>query len=676
MDGPAAGTALWPAYAAALGVAAFVWWSREDRVFGLWPALLAGSVVAWGWAWPGAGERALAFSGEPLLAFAFAALALAASRLRPARWWLPLAIAPLYIAAASNARSAVGPNGDEPQYLMVAESLLRDADLTLDIDFAEERYRAFHPEKLDPHFRIRGREGEIYSLHAIGLSVLILPGYAIAGYAGASTFMALLGVVLALEIRRLVRSLAGDETIAEGVSWVAALSPPVIHYAGLIFTEIPAALLLATGLRHAAFGSSRASLAWAALCASALPWFNVRYGILSIAIAVATGARLKASPSWRGDVLRPVLIAAASFAALLLFHFTLWGFWDPRRVYGRQREFALDVVPTGLPGLFFDQEFGLLPYAPVYGLAIAGGAALWRRNRALALGGCVAVAGVIAVASAWPMWRGGFNPPARFLVPLVPLLTASLGALFTKVRFGAVAALLCGWSLWTGLAGAADIATVHRDRSGSAPFFRAHSGAEEWTTLLPSFVLDEDRATRSLGWPWAALLVFGGAAALWRRRTNAASFSAASFALIATATLAGSMSAVRRPAERDAARLLGPSFFRAPVEARWRPADDAVYEPHRFPDGWVFARHLKLASGRYELRVLVEGTGDPPEYAVLDSRQRIVSSHGLRGDATGRVRTAGEFGGIVAVPRDGEWFLAFRGGAPLRLLEASLRPVD
>ena len=58
---------------------------------------------------------------------------------------------------------------------MVAESLLRDGDVSLDRDYAEGRYTLFHDAPLAPHFRTRGKGGVIYSLHAVGLSVLILP---------------------------------------------------------------------------------------------------------------------------------------------------------------------------------------------------------------------------------------------------------------------------------------------------------------------------------------------------------------------------------------------------------------------------------------------------------------------------------------------------------------------
>ena len=82
------------------------------------------------------------------------------------------------------------------------------------------------------------------------------------------------------------------------------------------------------------------------------------------------------------------------------------------------------------------------------------------------------------------MWRGGFNPPSRFLVPVVPALALAVGAALPR-GLTAPAALLAGWSLFAGLGGALEPRLVHRDRDGTAPFFREMSGAEEWTRLLP-----------------------------------------------------------------------------------------------------------------------------------------------------------------------------------------------
>jgi hypothetical protein len=533
----------------------------------------------------------------------------------PPRWsaaaFLPV-VALVYGVAAARVQAQVGPEGDEPHYLMVADSLLRDHDLSLEGDYAEGRYRPFHPGPLAPHYRVRGRGGEIYSLHAVGLSLLVLPAYAVGGYAGASFFMALLAVALAGELRSLLRERGG--AAADGVAWVMALSPPLVHYAGLIFTEIPAALVVTLGLRHARDTASRRGALATGTALALLPWLNVRYAILTAALlAFVLSARppRRVAAAW----LAPSL---ASAAALALYHWHLYGFFDPRRVYGRRPELSLGGLPTGLPGLLFDQEFGLLVYAPVFVLAVPGVFALWRRLRSLAVITAVLTLAVIVVAGAWPMWRGGFNPPARFLVPIVPALALAVAAHLRR-GWTAGAALLVAWGLWTGGLGTWDRALVHRDRDGTAPLLRAASGAEEWTRLLPGYVLEEserDRARLTLVWTVAL------AAAAWAGRRRGpiapASLAWASLGLLAATGLASRLSTARTGG-RDAVRLVGhPSVavpawtFSADTPGEWTAADlgrGALYEPHRSPEGAVIGDRLGLVPGTYVLTI--EGEAVP-----------------------------------------------------------------
>jgi hypothetical protein len=205
------------------------------------------------------------------------------------------------------------------------------------------------------------------------------------------------------------------------------------------------------------------------LAAAALPWLNVRYAPLAVLVV--------AHALWRHPRARVALAALApalvSAAGLLLYHQALYGFWDPRRVYGRRREFALSTLAEGFPGLLLDQEFGLLVYAPVLALALPGFAFLWRRDRRLAIVAVAAVGVVLLTAGTWPMWRGGFNPPARFLVPIAPLLALAVAMAWDRRGLTAGAAASagrCGPSL-AGLdrSSFTAIATGRPPCSGSSP---------------------------------------------------------------------------------------------------------------------------------------------------------------------------------------------------------------
>ena len=623
----------------------------------------------------------LALSGAPLFALALAGaiLCVAASPIHLPRWaFVPLAFA-LLLVPAGRAHVRVGPQGDEPHYLMVAESLRRDGDVSLERDYAEGRYAAFHDAPLEPHYRVRGRRGEIYSLHAVGLSLLILPAWACAGYAGVTVFMALLAALLANEVRLWVLGLTGRVQLATGVALLFALAPPLAHYAGLVFTEVPAALALAFGLRRARDAKLSAGGALAiGLAAAALPWLNVRYAPLALVVV--------AHALWRHRGARPALALSlpllASAIGLAAYHHALYGFYDPRRVYGRRPEMALSTVPEALPGLFLDQEFGLLVYAPVLALALPGLVLLVKRDRRQGWAALVAVAAVVAVASSWPMWRGGFNPPGRFLVPIAPVLVVAAALVLERRGVTAGAALLAGWSVWAGIAGGLDPALVHRDRDETAPLFRQLSGAREWTGLLPGFVL-EDPDRRRLAAVWAVALV---AAVPWRaRRPTALRVAVACAGLAAAAQTAASLSRARTD-DRDAVRLVGRRAIAVPG---WRATPAVVgewsvdclgwgplYEPHRHPDGAPLGRRLPVGAGRYRVELeaddLSGAAGLPRLEVSADEPQAPWRPVALRRQGSGS--------GVVADlelptgPR--AWSLRLRGGGPMliRRVRLTLQP--
>jgi hypothetical protein len=323
-----------------------------------------------------------------------------------------------------------------------------------------------------------------------------------------------------------------------------------------------------------------------------------------------------------------------------------------------------------------DQEFGLLVYAPVLALALPGLVALWRERRREAAVGVALVASVLVVAGSWHMWRGGFNPPARFLVPVLPVLAAAT-ALALRRGAGAAAALAIGWSLWTGLAGAWQPRLVHRDRDGTAPLFRALSGAEEWTRLLPAYVLAEPDRHR-LAAVWAVAL---GALALAGARAPRVhpGLLAASWATLAVAAAAASAASDARTGGRDAVRVVGRPALRVPgwnlvgratawwgaESLAWGPA----FEPHRHPDGAVLGERLPLPPGRYRLVVEADDLAPSSEPGELEIRPD--------GRAPARrtplSRMAGGFEAAFDVwPGETAVTVLVRGGGPFLLKELRL----
>ena len=92
------------------------------------------------------------------------------------------------------------PGGDEPHYLVITQSLLADGDLRIENNHRRGDYRAYTALELKPDFLKRGVDGQIYSIHAPGVSVLVLPAFALAGYPGVVAWL-----VAARRVRRRAR---------------------------------------------------------------------------------------------------------------------------------------------------------------------------------------------------------------------------------------------------------------------------------------------------------------------------------------------------------------------------------------------------------------------------------------------------------------------------------------
>jgi hypothetical protein len=98
---------------------------------------------------------------------------------------------------------------------------------------------------------------------------------------------------------------------------------------------------------------------------------------------------------------------------------------------------ALDLMAVRAGGLLLDQEYGLLPYAPVFLLAPLGLVRLVKTRPATAGAVAVVVASYLAFIL-FPVtnvhgWTGGWSPAGRFLTPILPLaaigIAVSIGSL-------------------------------------------------------------------------------------------------------------------------------------------------------------------------------------------------------------------------------------------------------
>ena len=360
-------------------------------------------------------------------------------------------------------------SGDEPHYLLMAQSLWREHDLDLRDNMAREDWREYTPGPITPHYAAPRADGRPFPAHSPGLPLLLAPLYALGGRTLCVALLTLMAAALAAEMRAAAWRLTGDEEAAL-LAWSLALVPPIAFYAFEVYTEVPSALALAVALRLVMAAPGPAGAAAAALLASALPWLHMKMMPAAVALGIVALARLRGRPR-----LAFVAVAAAMAAGFLLYYRAVFGVPSPLAVYGGLPRDASGSPLRALVGLALDRSFGLLPYAPVFVLALAGVAA---RARARAWAYALVALAVIAPVLTWRMWWGGQCPPARFLVPLVPVL-----ALAAATRVAADRRGLARWRWVLAVLGVATVVAM---------------------TIRPGALLLLNRGDRPTRW-WAAL---------------------------------------------------------------------------------------------------------------------------------------------------------------------------
>ena len=152
-----------------------------------------------------------------------------------------------YLLIGFQSLGVAGLGGDEPHYLVIAHSLLVDRDLKIENNHARGDYRAFFGGPLKPDYLRRGLNQEIYSIHAPGLPVLLLPAYALAGVQGAVAMMCLFAALATVAVFDLA-GLIGGTRAAWATCAGTCLTIPFVPHAWAIYPEMAGAAIVAWAL--------------------------------------------------------------------------------------------------------------------------------------------------------------------------------------------------------------------------------------------------------------------------------------------------------------------------------------------------------------------------------------------------------------------------------------------
>lgn len=364
-------------------------------------------------------------------------------------------------------------SGDEPHYLAIAHSIAFDGDLDVGNNYGADE-PLIMSGTLDPErHRREGAGGTLRPVHDVGLPLIIAPY--VRGAAPLTSWLAshvpdslmrrarltpstLYRHLLSFAMIALAAVLAAamfDVFVATGASsrsafWLTLLlvaSPPLLAYSTLLFTELLAALLVFIVFSRMVIRPASTTAAWLALGVGTGFLLLVHSRNLGFVGGLSLAAALRLRQTWN---LRHAMAFGAGVTVMLLartlLNHHLWGTWvtTPHAAGGAWQGWGdvLRVSGMRLVAMLVDQEYGLLVYAPVYLLAIAGMPMLFKRMP----GTGVAIV-VISVSYLLPVlcpltnihgWSGQWCPAARFITPILPLLGLAVYAAYSAFRWSAV----------------------------------------------------------------------------------------------------------------------------------------------------------------------------------------------------------------------------------------------
>lgn len=334
----------------------------------------------------------------------------------------------------------VVPGGDEPHYLAATQSLLHDADLKVANNYARGEYLDYFPGRLEPHFLVRALGGEIYSIHAPGVSVIVLPAFAVAGYAGAVVMIVLIAAFSAALTWRLAFRISGGDA---GSAWVSVaavfLTAPYFFHTFAIYPEVIGGLCVLAGvwlLLELVDGRDvhPRALVGAGTALAILPWLHSRFAVLAGILGLIIIARLVTRARAIADIVRFLIVPAIAGVAWFAFFYLIWGSPSPMAPYGADTSTSASYIVRGLIGLLFDQQFGVVATAPIYAVAIVGWIVLFRRQPRLAIELLLLVVPYAITSASYAMWWAGSAAPARFLVSVLPLAALPIAVAWKEQR--------------------------------------------------------------------------------------------------------------------------------------------------------------------------------------------------------------------------------------------------
>ena len=316
-------------------------------------------------------------------------------------------------------------NGDEPHYLLITDSFVRDGDVQVGNNYLiDTPVQRVTPVRLSDPVHFEKHVYNQFSVHNLGLPFILILPYAIAGALGAKIFMALLAGFWPLLLYRALFQITESQSWSALVAFTLALGLPFVAASNQIYPDLAGGLIVlyATekifGILQRSYepSSSLAANVWIGALIAFLPWLHIRLIapaiILMLGYIYAQSRQPESSPIRRQGL---ILVAIFAGSIMLLGAYNQVAFGNLLGPY-EKNSLSFEVGKVGMVflGLHWDQSQGMFMQQPLLLMGLIGIVPLIKGNRQGATLLAILYLTILLPNAMHINWYGGFSFVGRF----------------------------------------------------------------------------------------------------------------------------------------------------------------------------------------------------------------------------------------------------------------------
>lgn len=308
-------------------------------------------------------------------------------------------------------------SGDEPHYILIAQSIVEDGDVDLTNNMKEQSYSSFHPVEIHAHGIIHKQR--TLPFHMPGLSFLLVPFYVlykwIFPFVPSQLFFRLAASIInaffALGLFFTIKQLFPRKNISG--FWIYFICTfPLLFHAIHLYPELPAGALAMGAFLFGYIKKERYLLSGFFL--SLIPWFHLKYTPVILVLAIAILYHLIKREKYR-ELTLFFIFPVISWIFLEIYCKGLYGTFNPAGIFPAARYWTISysLKLKTLFAYFLDQRDGIFLFAPVFFLSFMCSRRKREPRRILMLMGISYL-----LVHAFTTLRGAYSPAGRPLMSI------------------------------------------------------------------------------------------------------------------------------------------------------------------------------------------------------------------------------------------------------------------